>query len=346
VVQTAQWLRPQAGGRAAGRAATRALRPLAVATLVGNIGIVVTGGAVRLTGSGLGCPTWPRCTEQSFVPHGELGWHGAIEFGNRLVTFLLAAVAIATWVAAMRCRPRRRSLRVLATVLALGIPGQAVIGGITVLTDLNPWVVSLHLMLSMAMIALAVLFLRLIPDPPAGAQRADAHGVSGVAVRTPGHLMRRLGVATMVVTFAVLYLGTVVTGAGPHAGHLEPEDLAGERVMVVRNGLDPQVVSHVHAALVYVLVALTVVVLVTAYRTRAPRDVRMAAATLLVVELAQGAVGFTQYMRDLPVLLVGLHLLGAALLTAAATWLLVSTRAATGQVSSGSSATARKSSAR
>jgi len=326
---------------------TRWLRPLAWASLLGNIGIVVTGGAVRLTGSGLGCPTWPRCTEQSFVPHGELGLHGAIEFGNRMMTFVLAAVAVATWLAAMRYRPRHRTLRVLATVLALGIPGQAVIGGVTVLTDLDPWAVSLDLMLSMAMIALAVLFVRLVYDETAGAQRADAYGLNHLAVFTGGRLISRVAVAILVTTFVVLYLGTVVTGAGPHAGHLEPEDLAGDRVFVVRNGLDPQVVSHVHAAAVYLLVGLTIAALVTAYRLGAASEVRRAAATLLAVEVAQGAVGFTQYMSDLPVLLVGLHLLGAALLTASATWLLVSTRgAATRQPSSGSMATARNSSAR
>ena len=232
--------------------------------------------------------------------------------------------------------------RSTSTVLGLGIPGQAVIGGVTVLTDLNPWIVSLHLMLSMAMIALSVLFLRLVYD-----DTAVACGRNHIAAFTTGHLLGRVAVAILVTTFAVLYLGTVVTGAGPHAGHLEPEDLAGDRVFVVRNGLDPQVVSHVHAAAVYLLVALTLVALVAAYRLGAPRDVRRAAVTLLAVEVAQGAVGFTQYVRDLPVLLVGLHLLGAALLTASATWLLVSTRAAaTGQVSSGSIATARNSSAR
>jgi heme a synthase len=294
----------------------RWLRPLALATLVGNIAIVVTGGAVRLTGSGLGCPTWPRCTQSSFVPHGELGMHGAIEFGNRMMTFVLAAIAVATWVAAMRARPRRRVVRVLATVLALGIPGQAVIGGVTVLTDLNPWVVSLHLMLSMVMIALAVLLVREVSE-----------GGPLVAARVRA-VVHRLGAAVLGVVFVVLYLGTVVTGAGPHAGHLEPTDLEGNRVVIVRNGLDAQIVSHVHAGFVYLLVALTLAAVVAAHRTGAPRDVRRAALTLLVVELAQGAVGFTQYFLDLPILLVGVHLLGAALLTTAAAWLLVSTRSA------------------
>ncbi|MDQ4007367.1 MAG: COX15/CtaA family protein [Actinomycetota bacterium] len=296
----------------------RWLRPLAVASLVSNIAIVVTGGAVRLTGSGLGCPTWPRCTQASFVPHGELGMHAAIEFGNRMMTFVLAAVAVATWVAAMRARPRRRSVRALATGLALGIPGQALIGGVTVLTDLNPWVVSLHLMLSMAMTGLAVLLVRLV------------HEGAPLTVRRAAPSVRGLAAAVVTVTFVVLYLGTVVTGAGPHAGHLEATDLEGNQVFVVRNGLDPQVVSHVHAAFVYLLVALTVATLLAAHRTRAPRDVRTAALVLLAVELGQGTVGFTQYFQDLPVLLVGIHLLGAALLTACASWLLVSTRGGRG----------------
>lgn len=321
----------------------RWLAPLSMATLAGNVAIVVTGGAVRLTGSGLGCPTWPRCTQESFVPHGELGLHGAIEFGNRMMTFVLAAIAIATWAAAMRHRPGQRSVRVLATVLALGIPGQAVIGGITVLTDLNPWVVSLHLMLSMAMIALSVLLVRQVRSGPA---------TSGSRVR-PGP--RRLVTGIVAMVFVVLYLGTVVTGSGPHAGHLEPQDVAGDTVVMVRNGIDPQVISHVHAGAVYLLVALTVATVVALHRLGGPADVRRAAWMLLGVEAGQAAVGFTQYYLDLPVLLVGLHLLGAALLTASATWLLVSTRGVVPdpapadlrqRVSSGSIATARNSSAR
>ena len=296
----------------------RWLRPLAWATLVGNIAIVVTGGAVRLTGSGLGCPTWPRCTQQSFVPHGELGIHGAIEFGNRMVTFVLAAIAVATWVAVMRARPRRRSLRVLATVLLLGIPGQALIGGVTVLTDLNPWVVSLHLMLSMVMITLAVVLVHQVYDVHYEPGEPAAGSVPAV--------VRRLASAVMSVAFVVLYLGTVVTGAGPHAGHLEPTDVEGDRVHLVRNGLDAQVVSHVHAGAVYVLVALTVATLVAAHRSGAPHVVRRAALTLLLVEVGQATVGFTQYFTDLPVLLVGVHLLGAALMTSGAAWLFVATR--------------------
>jgi cytochrome c oxidase assembly protein subunit 15 len=277
--------------------AQRWIRPLAVATLVGNIGIVVTGGAVRLTASGLGCPSWPRCTEESFVPHGALGLHGAIEFGNRMVTFLLAAIAIATWLAAMRLVPRSPSVRRLATGLALGIPGQAVIGGLTVLTDLNPWIVGLHLMLSMGMISAAVLLIYRLRDPV-------------VTPQAPG--ARRLALAAYVVAFAVLYLGTVVTGSGPHAGDIDAP----------RNGLDPRVWSHVHAWLVYLLVGLTIALIVVLRRAGATAAAR-AAYTLLGVELAQALVGLSQYHLGLPELLVGLHLLGAALLAACVTWLLI-----------------------
>jgi len=278
--------------------AERWIRPLAVASLVSNIAIVVTGGAVRLTASGLGCPTWPRCTEASFVPHGELGWHGAIEFGNRMMTFVLAAIAIATWAAAMSLLPRQPSVRRLATALALGIPGQAVIGGITVLTDLNPWIVGLHLMLSMLMISAAVLLLhRLRPPLPSTSVRAA----------------RTLAAAVYGTASGVLYLGTVVTGSGPHAGDIDAP----------RNGLDPQLWSHVHAAGVYLLVAATLALLALLHGTGGSGRARRATWTLLGVELAQGAIGFTQYYLDLPELLVGIHLLGAALLAATVTWVLL-----------------------
>jgi cytochrome c oxidase assembly protein subunit 15 len=136
------------------------LSRLAFASLVGNVAIVVTGAAVRLTKSGLGCPTWPRCTDESYTTTAEMGVNGAIEFGNRLLTFVLGAIALAGFVAAWRAYPRRRSLLLLSGAVLVGIPGQGVIGGITVLTDLNPWVVGLHFVLSMALIAGAYAFWR------------------------------------------------------------------------------------------------------------------------------------------------------------------------------------------
>ena len=167
-------------------------RRLAYASLVANTVIVLTGGAVRLTGSGLGCPTWPRCTDESFVPHGALGMHGVIEFGNRLLTYVLVAVAVAAWVAVWRLEPTRRPVRRIATVLALGIPAQAVIGGVTVLTDLNPWVVALHLMVSMGLISGSVLLVHRLGEgdgPPA----TDLAGPRGVPARLGRALPRDRG---------------------------------------------------------------------------------------------------------------------------------------------------------
>jgi cytochrome c oxidase assembly protein subunit 15 len=275
----------------------RLLWPLAIANLVANIGIVVTGGAVRLTGSGLGCPTWPRCTDGSYVPHGELGVHGAIEFGNRMLTFVLAAIAIACWLAALvasrRADGHRRPL-VLATVIALGVPSQALIGGVTVLTDLNPWIVSFHLLVSMAIIGVCVLLL----DELRGPVRTAA---------PPG--VRRLGWAVFAAGWLVLYVGTVVTGSGPHAGDLDSP----------RTGLDPLQVSQLHADAVFLFVGLTVGLVLTA-----TGGARRAAVALLVVQLAQGTIGFVQYFTDLPEVLVGFHLFGAALVSAAMTWALLS----------------------
>jgi cytochrome c oxidase assembly protein subunit 15 len=275
-----------------------ALRRWAVASLVMNIVIVVTGALVRLTGSGLGCPTWPRCTDDSYVPHPELGYRGVIEFGNRLLTFVLVVGAVLTWLSAVLLRengrPRADLLR-LATVLALGIPAQAVIGGITVLVGLNPFVVALHLVLSFVLIALSVALVRrtreLVPVPAS----------------RPAVLLAR---AAFVGIWVSVWLGTVVTGSGPHAGD--------ERA--VRTGLDPELVTQVHAAAVYATVAVTLAC-VALLRSRA-------AFALLAVELAQAFVGIAQYNLGLPVWLVALHLLGAAAAVALATNLAISVRSA------------------
>ncbi|WP_248581956.1 COX15/CtaA family protein [Nocardioides sp. InS609-2] len=280
------------------RPLARFLWPLAVANLVVNIGIVVTGGAVRLTGSGLGCPTWPKCTEGSYVPHGELGINGAIEFGNRMLTWVLVAVAILCLLSAIGAG-HRRAVR-LSTLVALGIPAQALLGGVTVLTELNPWIVSLHLMVSMAIIGVCVVLVDALRGP--GRRAADT--------RTA-----RLGWLVFATAWVVLYLGTVVTGSGPHSGDTDSR----------RTGLDPQVLSHVHASAVYVLVALTIGLLALAHRTSDER-VSRAAGLLLVIELAQGLVGFAQYSLDLPEALVALHMLGAAVLSASVTWAVLSAR--------------------
>jgi heme a synthase len=320
---------PSRRGRLGDPPSDRTLRRVAIASLIANVGIVATGGAVRLTGSGLGCPTWPRCTDESYVAHGELGFHGAIEFGNRLLTFALAAIAAITLIVVWRARPTVSLRRRLALALAIGVPAQAVIGGLTVLADLNPWIVAGHLLLSMAMIALAVVLLHDLKVPPTATPTQP--------LAPAPRALRVLGLVIYAVTWLVLYLGTVVTGSGPHAGDTEAP----------RNGLDPAAVSQLHADGVFLLVGLTVGAVFAARAAGRPTTAR-AASWLLGVELAQGLIGFVQYATDLPIVLVELHLLGACATVAAATALLLSVPrpGAAAQPTSGSMATARNSSAR
>jgi cytochrome c oxidase assembly protein subunit 15 len=270
---------------------------LALANAVANGLIVVTGGLVRLTGSGLGCPTWPRCTDESFVTTPELAGHGAIEFGNRLLTFVLAAVAVATVVAVWRSP--RRDLRLLAALTFLGIPAQAALGGVTVLTGLNPWTVAAHFLVSAVLVALATTLWLRSREP----------GVGQPLLRRPLVLLVA-GIAA--ATAVVLVFGTVVTGSGPHSGDV-PED---PDAAPVRMGFDAELVSQLHADVVFLLVGLTVALLVALHATDAPGRVRRAARDLLVVQLAQGVVGYVQYFTDLPIALVLLHMLGAVLITA------------------------------
>jgi len=277
------------GARRAGaellRTIVAVLRRLALASVVANVAIVVTGGAVRLTDSGLGCPTWPRCTDESYTTTAAMGVHGVIEFGNRLLTFVVAAVAVAGVVAAWRHRGR---LRTLAVVVFLGIPAQGVVGGLTVLTDLNPWVVGLHFLASIAVIAVAYAFWRATLPP-------------SETTAVPPKL-RPLAWVLAVVSAAVLVVGTWVTGSGPHSGDHG----------AARNGLDPETISQIHADLVFLLVGLTVAAWI-ALRAMGLRVAARAVLVLLVVELSQGLIGFVQYFTDLPVVLVGAHMLGACL---------------------------------
>ena len=239
----------------------------------------------------------------SYTPHGELDYHSAIEFGNRTLTFVLGAVALATLVVGLvvASRSGRRDIGWTAVLLFLVIPAQAVIGGITVRTDLNPWVVAFHLLVSLAIIGLAVRLLLSVEHPLPAAY---------------DDWVSRLAWATFTTGWAVLYVGTVVTGSGPHAGD---ED-------AVRNGLDPRTTSQLHADLVFLFVGLTVGLLFALLAAGGRPHATRAVAVLLGVELAQGTVGFVQYVTDLPVVLVGIHLLGAALITASMTWVLLEVR--------------------
>jgi cytochrome c oxidase assembly protein subunit 15 len=267
------------------------MRPLALANLVANVALVVTGAAVRLTGSGLGCPTWPKCTGQSYSTTAAMGVHGAIEFGNRLLGIALGIIALACFIVALLQKPRRRSLVLLSLIVGLGIPGQGVVGGLSVLTDLNPWVVGLHFLLSMALIAGAYAL-----------WRRTAEGDGPARPQVPPAL-RALARLTVVAAAAVIVVGTIVTGSGPHAGDQNAK----------RNGLDPQAVAQFHADLVFLLIGLSVALWFALRALNAPRTALRAAALLVIVELAQGLIGFVQYFTHLPVILVGFHMLGASL---------------------------------
>jgi cytochrome c oxidase assembly protein subunit 15 len=267
----------------------RVLRELALASVVANVVIVVTGGAVRLTASGLGCPTWPKCSGASLTPTRAHSFHGVIEFTNRQLTFILGLIAFVTLLAAYR---QRRELT-LAVLAFLGIPAQAIMGGITVLTDLNPWTVAAHFLLSMSIIAVTTLLwwrLRGVAQP-------------GFA---PAVLLARLVVLAAVV---VLALGTILTGTGPHAG---------DKGATHRIGLSPSGVAQLHADAVMVLVGLTIGLVVLLRVTGASTAARRAAWWLLGIELAQGVIGYVQYFTHVPAGLVVLHMLGACLVWIAA----------------------------
>ncbi|MBX7266071.1 COX15/CtaA family protein [Micromonospora sp. Llam7] len=270
---------------------TALLRRLAYANIVANAVIVVTGGAVRLTASGLGCPTWPRCTDGSYTATAEMGVHGAIEFGNRLLTFVLVLIAGATLLAALAHRPRRRGVVPLALAVVLGIVAQAVIGGITVRTQLHPSIVGIHFVVSMLLLLAAYALWRRTGEP------------DGPKVGLVPPALRALTWTTVVASAAVIIVGVAVTGSGPHAGDAD----------AVRNGLDPQAISQIHADLVFLLVGLTVGLWLGLRAVGAPARAVRAALTLLLVELGQGVIGFLQYFTNLPALLVGVHMLGACL---------------------------------
>lgn len=269
---------------------------LAIANLIAQIAIIVTGGAVRLTGSGLGCSQWPMCEPGTFTPqfHGEMAFHSAIEFGNRMLGVVVGLIAVALLWAVHRRQPPRPSPPVtkrLAWLILAGVALQGLIGGITVWVDLHPAIVGSHMLISLALVAASTrLLMRLrSTDEP-------EHSGSSRAARA-------VGLATVTVGVLLLVLGVVTTGAGPHSGDAtEP----------YRWALDPASISRLHALAVWVFVALVVIGIVLARREDNQRALR-AWGWLLVVTLAQGVIGYVQYFTGLPELLVGIHMLGSAL---------------------------------
>ena len=267
-----------------------------------QIAIVVTGGAVRLTGSGLGCPTWPECTPGSYtpVPHQAEGQlHAWIEFGNRLLTFVLLLCALIAVVIAIRVSKNavmKNRVRFLAALQVLGIFGQGVLGGITVLTDLNPIPVAGHFLLSMFLISGAI---------------SLRYEIVGIVKQKADGIVATLMPVLIWLTLLVLIAGTVVTGSGPHAGDENAK----------RFGFDTRVVSWIHADLVIALIVLTLVLwLIT--RVSQNKIIHRYLSIFLSISLSQGLVGYIQYFTGLPELIVAAHLLGATLVWASA-WSLI-----------------------
>ncbi len=288
--------------------ASRGARGIYIANLVGQSAIIVTGAVVRLTGSGLGCPTWPQCVDGSYVPttRQEQGWHKYIEFGNRSLTFVLVLLAAAAIIAAVldarRQRaaglPRRTALLVLACVPFAATFAQAVLGGVTVLTGLNPVTVSAHFLVSIAIVAGTVALVVRSGDP--GDRPVVAlvpRGVQGLAW------------ALVAVSALVVVLGVLVTGSGPHSGDADAEN---------RYPFDPRTVSWLHADVVLLFLGLLIGLLVVLVVVHGPRRALRRSWLLLGLALVQGAVGYLQYFTGLPEVLVMIHVTGAVL-----TWIAV-----------------------
>ena len=272
--------------------ASRFLAPATGLLLFLQSALVVTGGAVRLTGSGLGCPTWPECTEGSYTPvahQAEPQLNVWIEFGNRLLTFVLVIASVAVVIAVLRSK--RKDLRGLAVGQFLGIFGQGILGGITVLTDLNPIPVAGHLLLSIILIA--------------GATSLYSRRYSPAVFVKAVPLTHKISLAHVAISFLVIVLGTIVTGSGPHAGDAQAK----------RFGFDIRTVAWIHADAVIFLLGLTLafyVALGTSVQTK--RAIKI----FTVIALAQGAIGYIQYFTGIPEILVAAHLLGATLVWIAA----------------------------
>lgn len=289
----------------------RTQRLIAAAVILTQGGISVTGAIVRVTASGLGCPTWPQCFPGSFVPepHAEVpGIHQAVEFGNRMITFAVVITAILAVLAVTRAR-RRREVLIYAWLMPASTVLQAVIGGITVLTGLLWWTVAIHLLASMAMVWLATLLYVKIGQPD--------DGVPTELVPKP---LRQLTFLSGLALSVVLVTGTMVTGAGPHAGDKSVT------APVPRLGLDIVTLVYRHSSLVTAYLALLVGLGFGLLAVRAPRPVTIRLAVLVVVVCLQGMVGAVQFFTGVPAVLVAVHVAGAAACTAATAALWASMR--------------------
>ncbi|MFI8823222.1 heme A synthase [Streptomyces sp. NPDC053431] len=283
----------------------RTLRRAALSAVVMSVVIIVTGGAVRLTGSGLGCDTWPKCTDDSLIVTAEQGFHGFVEFGNRMLTYVLSAAVGWAIIAARSVKPRRRGLTRLAWSQFWIVMSNAVIGGITVWMGLNPWTVAGHFLAANALLTVAVV-----------TWHRTGEGDTTPKPRVP-RPVRKLSWAIVGVSALLIALGTTVTGAGKHAG--DSSD-------VPRMPWDWTNAAHVHAIGAWVVCALALAMWLVLRVVDAPDDTRARARDLLLVLLCQGALGYIQYFTGVPELLVAAHMLGSALLWIAVLRLALSLR--------------------
>ncbi|WP_029089151.1 COX15/CtaA family protein [Brevibacterium album] len=280
-------------------------RSLAWAMLAAQSLIVLTGALVRLTGSGLGCAEWPTCNDGALVPYGDLSMHSAIEFGNRLLGVALGLLGAVTILSLWTSRRRRPDLFWYAVGLTAVVPVQAVLGGVSVLTELNPWIVAAHFFPSAAAVVASALFVR----------RTRDSGLPGVPVGS--RAQRVLAWAAFALVCIVVVMGVLVTGAGPHAG----DEIS------ARNGLDTLLMARLHAAPVWALCAVLIGLLVLNRRQARtePAEARRMLTPLLTtvgVVAAQGVVGYVQFFTGVPWMLVAVHIVGICTVLAAATWLL------------------------
>jgi cytochrome c oxidase assembly protein subunit 15 len=270
--------------------------------LLAQMGIILSGGAVRLTGSGLGCSSWPHCEPGTFTPELTLasGIHPFVEFGNRTLTGVLSIFAIALLLVSYRWLSHKgRGFRLLAWIPLIGTAVQALLGAFVVWFDLHPGIVSPHFLISPLLGAASMVLLVRLYD-------GDSH----VRLAVPPRLLA-LFVPLAVVGFAVLVLGTIVTGTGPHSGD------AGD---VTRLMISPVLITRVHALAVYLFLALLVALIVALHRLGTRPEARTAAWWLLAATLAQGVIGYVQYFTGLPELVVFGHLIGAALFAPMIAW--------------------------
>lgn len=283
----------------------RTLRRAALSAVVMSVLIIVTGGAVRLTGSGLGCDTWPKCTDDSLIVTPEQGYRGAIEFGNRMLTYVLSAAVGWAIIAARSTKPWRRGLTRLGWAQFWIVMSNAVIGGITVWMGLNPWTVAGHFIAANSLLTVAVI-----------TWHRTGEGDTAPRPRVP-RPVRKLSWAITIVSALLIVLGTTVTGAGKHAG--DSSD-------VPRMPWDWTDAAHVHAIAAWVVCALALAMWLVLRVVDAPDDTRARARDLLIVLLAQGAIGYVQYFTGVPELLVAAHMLGSSLMWIAVLRLALSLR--------------------